>query len=540
MASTRLSLGIDLSTQSLSAIVLDIDKIETVADISLNYLRDERLNCFGIQEEDYIIPPRIEGEADQPPAMFFAALDSLFDDLRKAIDPEAIVVINVSGQQHGHVYLNDKAPERFALLQKDGAEGSDLVFLLEGCLAYDRAPIWMTSNTRDQAAFIRDRIGGKEHMIKISGSDAQLRFTGIVARNIAERFRSTYERTATIQLLSSIIPSILTANPYAPTDYGNGCGMALMNYKRRDWDDRLLSAVSDGLPGGFNAFRRKLPSIVSPDTVVGTISRYFVRKYGLSPQCKVVAGSGDNPQSKVMIAGDLLSLGTSIVNMVATDGMTFDMSGSASAMYDGVGRPFMFGCRTNGALVWDKVRARYGLSREDYANAESALQDTPLGRFLVFWQPRTESFPVSDKFDLWRASDVSPGLGHDYTGLIESCLAAVYHHSKGFSVETTDTLYVTGGATANPGIMRRIAGIWKCRVIPMEKMGAALGAATSAVSALFKSEGEKFDIDSFTESIVSRGREIRPAQEDIEAFHGPGQYMERFVETEMKLISMYR
>ena len=162
MASTRLSLGIDLSTQSLSAIVLDIDRIETVTDISLNYLRDKRLNCYGIREEDYIIPPRIEGEADQPPAMFFAALDALFDDLRKEIDPEAIVVINVSGQQHGHIYLNDKASERFALLQKDGAEGSDLTFLLEGCLAYDRAPIWMTSNTGDQAAFIRDRIGGKE------------------------------------------------------------------------------------------------------------------------------------------------------------------------------------------------------------------------------------------------------------------------------------------------------------------------------------------------------------------------------------------
>ena len=540
MAPSRLSLGIDLSTQSLSAIVLDIDRSEIVADISLNYLKDERLNCFGIREEDYIIPPRIDGEADQPPAMFFAALDAMFDDLRKAIDLGSVSVINVSGQQHGHIYLNNKAVERFALLQKDGAEESDLVSLLEVSLAYERAPIWMTSNTARQAAFIRDHIGGMGPMIEISGSDAQLRFTGIVARNIAERFRSSYEDTAVIQLLSSIIPSILTANPNIPADYGNGCGMALMNYQGRNWDDRLLNAVSDGLPGGFEALRRKLPSIVAPDTVVGTISRYFVRKYGLNPKCKVAAGSGDNPQSKVMVAGDLLSLGTSIVNMVATEGMTFDMTGAASAMYDGVGRPFMFGCRTNGALVWDKVRVMYGLSRDDYAEAENALQETPLGRFLVFWQPRVESFPASDKFDLWRAYDVPSGLGHDYTGLIESCLAAVYHHSKGFSAQTTGPLYVTGGATGSPGIMRRIAAIWKRRLIPVERMGAALGAATAAVSALFKSEGEKFDIDSFAKSVVSRGREIGPSQEDIEAFHGPNQYMERFAEAEMKLISLHR
>ena len=74
----------------------------------------------------------------------------------------------------------------------------------------------------------------------------------------------------------------------------------------------------------------------------------------------------------------------------------------------------------------------------------------------------------------------------------------------------------------------------------MEKMGAALGAATAGVSAMFKSEGEKFDIDSFAENIVSRGREIRPEREDVEAFHGPNQYMERFVDAEMKLISMQR
>ena len=51
MESPRLSLGIDLSTQSISAIVIDIGKIEAVAEISLNYLKDERLNCFGIRED---------------------------------------------------------------------------------------------------------------------------------------------------------------------------------------------------------------------------------------------------------------------------------------------------------------------------------------------------------------------------------------------------------------------------------------------------------------------------------------------------------
>ncbi len=118
------------------------------------------------------------------------------------------------------------------------------------------------------------------------------------------------------------------------------------------------------------ALRRKLPAIVAPDAIVGTIAAYFVRKYGLSRDCRVAAGSGDNPQSKVPVTSDLLSLGSSFVNMVSTDGQTLDMSGAACAMYDGIGRPFMFGCRTNGALRWDAVRALYGLRRDDCAPAE--------------------------------------------------------------------------------------------------------------------------------------------------------------------------
>jgi xylulokinase len=539
MRKKRLALGLDVSTQSLSAVALDIDTRKKVAELSLDYLEDERLRGFGIRQPDYILPPRSEGEADQPPLMFLAALDAVFTDLKKTIRLGDVVTINTSGQQHGHVYLNRESPSVFHALNDTGAEQSDLASLLKGSLASDRAPIWMTADTVNQASFIRDAVGGKEKLIRLSGSDAQLRFTGLVIRRTAEQYPDVYSGTGTIQLISSFIPAVLSGNANVPADFGNASGMSLMNYRRKNWSGTLLKAASAGLPGGQRAFKARLPAITAPDSIVGTIAGYFIRKYGFSPECCIAAGSGDNPQSKVLVSGDLLSLGSSFVFMVATDGKSLDMRGAACAMYDGIGRPFMFGCRTNGALVWDRARALYGMEKEDYAPAEAALQRAPLGRNLVFWQPRNESFPISGSFDIVRVNTGKLDLAANYAGLIESSLAAVYYHSRGFAVDTGMPLYVMGGSVSSPGIMRRVAAIWKRPVIPTESGGAAMGAAVAGISAYFKSTGEHFEVEDYCTALLPRGGVIEPSPQDIASFHNPGAYLEKFAIEEARLLKKY-
>jgi xylulokinase len=538
MSKKRLALGLDISTQSLSAVVLDIDACKKVAELSLDYLEDKRLNSFGIRRPDYILPPRSEGEADQPPLMFLAALDAIFSDLKKAIPLEDVVTINISGQQHGHVYLNHDAFSLFAALDNPGTEQSNLAALLKNSLAFDRAPIWMSADTVRQAAFLRSAVGGKERLIRLSGSDAQLRFTGLVIRRTAEHYPDTYARTGIIQLISSFIPAVLAGNANVPVDFGNACGMSLMNYRRKMWSDTLLEAASAGLPGRKKTLKARLPEIAAPDALVGTIAGYFVRKYGFSLKCRIAAGSGDNPQSKVLVSGDLLSLGSSFVFMVATDGKTMDMSGAACAMYDGIGRPFMFGCRTNGALVWDQVRALYGMGKEEYAPAEAALHNVPPGQNLVFWQPRNESFPPSGSFDLVRI-DSDPDLASDYSGIIESSLAAVYYHSIDFTSAAESPLYVMGGAISSPGIMRRVAAIWKRPVMAAEEGGAALGAAIAGVSAYFKSTGENFEVENYSTAVLPGGNIIKPSPQDIASVHSPGGYLDRFAAAEGSLLKKH-
>ena len=215
------------------------------------------------------------------------------------------------------------------------------------------------------------------------------------------------------------------------------------------------------------------------------------------------------------------------------------MNGCVNGMDGGAGRTFMFGCRTNGTLVWDQLRAIYGMEKEEYSPAEAALQQVPIAQGLVFWQPRNESFPPSGSFALVRVRKATPNLGTDYAGLIETTLAAVYHHSAGFARETTKPLYVTGGARNSPGIMRRVSAIWQRPIIPVEKGGAALGAAAAGVSAFFKSEEEEVDIEQFCANLLSRGETIQLRPDDVSAIHGPGGYLNKFAAEEAKLIATH-
>ena len=537
MSVKKYSLGLDSSTQSLTAVVVDMGSGSVVFEKGLDYAKDDRLNGYGIRRGEYTVPPREPGEADQPPLMYLASLDAMFSDMKAAgVDMGSIAVINDSGQQHGHVYLNDRAGDAFAALRAEGAGGSVLTSLLGGIFSYGTAPIWKTSNTAAQAEDIRRGVGGKARMIELSGSDSPLRFTGAVIRRVGQQFPVLYERTARVQLISSFIPAVLAADPDVPWDFGNGCGTSLMDYRKREWSPELLSSAAAGLPGGREGLARKLPELAPPDSCVGTVARYFVEKYSFNPSCRVAAGSGDNPQTKVLISGDLLSLGTSFVNMVSTDGKTLDPDGYANGMYDGVGRPFMFGCRTNGSMVWDGVRALHGLSKDDYKPADGSLASTPAGGSLFFWQPDGESFPSSPAFPVTRIGYTKPDLKEDYSGIIDSTLGLVYRYSRGFARVTAEPLYVTGGVTKVREIMLRTAAIWNRPVITIGTVGAALGAAVAGASAYRKAVGEEPAIEDLSRAVLPGSEPIAPREADVKAYHGEGGYLERMEREFSKII----
>ncbi len=512
-----LCLGIDLSTQSVTAALIDAAQGGVVASHSLIYAADPRLNRFGIDHASYIIPPRAPGEADQNPLMFLAALDALFSDLKGMVDLGKVAAIACSAQQHGHVYLNSSWREAVKGLKAGG--GGNLVERMSGSFSLGTAPIWKTSDTASEAADILNAAGGREAMIRLSGSDSPLRFTGAVIRRIGLRYPETYAATQAIRLLSAWLAALLTGEADAPSDWGNAAGMSLMDYAGKAWSGTLVAGCAEGLPGGAEALKAKLGALASPLARAGGIARYFTERYGIPAEAAVLAGSGDNPQTKVLAEGDLLSLGTSFVTMVSTAGGT-DPSGAFNAMYDGLGRPFMFGCRTNGALVWDRVREDWGIKRDEHAKADAALEFCPPGSKLALWQPERESFPRSPAFGLQRLYDGQPSFGADYAGIIDSSLALVYLGSKAYSSGADAPLCLTGGPSGSKAVLERVAAVWNRPVRPIGKAGASVGAACAAAIALGAP-------DSVVDACLARAPAVKPDPAAAAALRSPGGYFER-------------
>jgi xylulokinase len=529
----RTVLGIDLSTQSLSGVLLGCASAEVLWERSLAYRDDTRLRGFGIDDDRLILPPREAGEAEQPPHLFIAAFEALFGDLKSSgIDPTAIAAINCAGQQHGHVYLSGAADASFARLRESASAGENLLAILEGSFAYAGAPIWKTANTAAEAAHIRATAGGQAAIIARSGSDNPLRFSANVHRRLAQRDPAAYAATRHIVQLSSLVPAILVGDCSVPLDFGNACGTGLMNYRERDWDAVLLQATAGDLPGGAPALAEKLPRIVHPLTICGSAAVYFQKKYGLAADCRIIVGSGDNPQSKVLASGDLLSLGTSFVYMMNSANGGVDRSGMANAMYDGLGRPFNFGCRSNGALVWDRLRSRYGMGIKDYAASEAALAEIAPGGPLRFWHPDAESFPVVAANPEFVRVDCSPvNFASDFAALVDSSLGLIYRCGQGIAggavVDARQAMSVCGGPSGSVGVMYRIAAIWNRPVIAAGQAGAALGAALAAALALFPERERDFNADRLRHAIL-RGKDVfQPNPAMVQAYHSPGGYLDQ-------------
>ena len=135
--------------------------------------------------------------------------------------------------------------------------------------------------------------------------------------------------------------------------------------------------------------------------------------------------------------------------------------------------------------------------------------------------------------------ETAADLKNDYSGLIETTLAAVYIYSKPFSKLTAQPLYVTGGAAASREIIRRISAIWDRPVIRLENMDASTGAAVAGVCAFFKSEGLEFETEQFSFDLLKKGAQFSRIAGDVALFHRPGGFLDSFVLEEQKLLTEY-
>jgi len=501
-----LFLGLDSSTQSLSAVVLDTECGEVVADNSVNFGND--LPQFG-QPHGYD-ESGARGEVHANPLMWLEALDLLLSKMRKAgLDFSKIRAVSGSGQQHGSVYLRSCFSEKLAGLDA----GSDLKSQLAGCLTRESSPIWMDSSTSTECAEIAEAVGGNEIVCAKSGSVAVERFTSPQIRKFAKDDPEAFGRTGVIHLVSSFFASILAGKNVA-IDYGDGAGMNLMNLADKDWDQNLVDATADGL-------LQKLPPCAPSTTKSGPISSYFVEKYGFSPTCETIIWSGDNPCSLIGMGAAspgkvVISLGTSDTLFAAMLEPRTDPNGFGHVFGNPAGGYMSLICFKNGSLAREAVKAQFDLDWSAFEN--EALSRTPVGNgglmMLPFYEP--EITPALDTGGPVFSRKGEHTSDETVRAVLEGQFLNMRAHADWLGVDPT-TIYLTGGASENDGIAQMVANVFGVPVERLDVPGSAtIGAGMRAAHAM---GGDLRDLEGQF-SQPKEGRRVEPEKRAKEVYDG--------------------
>ena len=503
---TRRYLGLDSSTQSLSAVAIEVagDGPANVAfETSLNF--DQTLPHYGTR---YGVLPRTDpASAQSSPVMWAEALDVMLARLGDAgAEPARLAAISGAAQQHGSVYL--KAGAATALAQLDPSQ--PLAPQVAPLLSRPAAPIWLDSSTSSSCAEIESAVGGAAVLAARTGSRAFERFTGPQIRKFAMDDPAGYAATGRIHLVSSFMAALLAGGD-APLDPGDASGANLMDLRQRQWWDAALDATAPGLAA-------KLPPIMPSWTIVGRLSRYWQQRHGL-PAAKVVAWSGDNPCSLIGVGlvreGRVgISLGTSDTLFGLMTEPRVDRSGTGHVFGAPTGDYMGLTCFSNGSLARERVRDTFALSWTDLSRLLESTPPGNEGRILIPWfEPEITPPVLSPRIHRYRLSP-DDAAGH-VRGVIEAQMMAMALHSSWMGIDI-GTIHATGGAAVNRQILQVMADVFGADVYRSTvSNSAALGAALRAWHADARDQGHAPPWDDVTSTVAEPERASRIAPDPV-------------------------
>jgi xylulokinase len=496
----RLYLGLDSSTQSLSAIVIEVDGHAARVALETSIPFDEALPQYGTRHG--VLPSPEPGVAVSSPVMWAEAMDLMMGRLAASgLDLSRLAAISGSAQQHGSVYLSpgsNWALDTSRLLAPQVGER----------LSRAVAPIWMDSSTSVECAEITaavgtavggGAVGGAAALAARTGSRAFERFTGPQIRKFAKTDPAAYARTGRIHLVSSFLASVL-AGCDAPVDPGDGSGANLMDLEAGRWWPVAVEATAPGLAA-------KLPAIAPSTTIVGPLSPYWQTRHRLPP-ARVVVWSGDNPCSLIGVGlvreGRVaISLGTSDTIFGPMDAPRADARGIAEAGGTGhvfgapTGRFMGLTCFSNGSLARERVRDAFGLTWDGFSRALGAAPPGNAGRLMLPWFEPEITPPVLQP-GVHRVGLAEDDVAGNVRGVVEAQQMAMAIHSQWMGVNI-DTIFATGGASVNEGILQVMADVFGAEVY-RSTVGnsAALGAALCAWRADALADGRELSWDEVT------------------------------------------
>jgi xylulokinase len=237
-----LFLGLDLSTQSLTALVVE-QSGTVVARSSVNY--DQELPHYKTSSGMHRAAEGGGERVTSPVLMWLEAFDMAIERVGRTGVLGRVVAVSASAQQHGSVYWKVGARQK---LQALGASQLKLKDALAGCFACEDCPIWADSSTHEECAAMEAALGGAERLAAMTGtkyckssldcaftlqmysavtfseflppgpgSRAYPRFTAQQFARMSRRHPDVWAACERVSLVSSFVSSILSGD-YAAID----------------------------------------------------------------------------------------------------------------------------------------------------------------------------------------------------------------------------------------------------------------------------------------------------------------------------------
>lgn len=295
------------------------------------------------------------GWSEQNPEDWWRAVQAGLGELLDGFDRAQVAGIGFGGQMHGLVML----------------DGKDRVIR--------PAILWNDGRAVSQTDYLNQVVGTKT----LSAYTANIAFTGFTAPKllwVRQEEPENFRRIAKIMLPKDYLAYRLTG--VFATDYSDASGTLLLDVRHKCWSQQMLELC------GIR--QEQLPRLFLSYETVGTVRPEIAAQLGLSPNCRVAAGAGDNAAAAVGTGttGEgkcNISLGTSGTIFISSRSFRADPHNALHSFAHADGAYHLMGCMLSAASCnqwWmEKI-----IGTRDYAG-EQAGMEARLGENPVLFLP---------------------------------------------------------------------------------------------------------------------------------------------------------
>lgn len=420
-------------------------------------LMDQNGTVINIVSREYPLYFPHPGWSEQKPEDWWEQTKEGIRQLVESVDKKQVAGISFGGQMHGLVILDEEDQViRPAILWNDGRTGK-------------------------QTDYLNQEIG-KETLSKYTANIAFAGFTAPKILWVKENEPENFSRICKIMLPKDYLAYRLTGVHCC--DYSDASGMLLLDVQHKCWSREMLEIC------GIK--EEQMPTLFESYEKVGNLKPEVAQELGLSENCIVAAGAGDNAAAAVGTGtvGDgqcNVSLGTSGTVFISSKEFGVDPNNALHAFAHSDGHYHLMGCILSAASCnkwWmDEI-----IGTEDYGKEQESI--VKLGENHVFFLPYLmgERSPHNDPNA--RGTFIGMTMDTSRSDMTQAVLEGVAFairdsfeiaKSLGIQIERTK---ICGGGAKSPLWRRIIANVLNIKVdrIASEE-GPALGGAMLAAVA---------------------------------------------------------